>query len=112
LVPWKFKDPVPQNFWSNKDNRKRFLEWLGKRLGFNQQEDWYKITSEDIITNGGKTLLINFNGSPSKVVQAVFPDYQWMPFRFGTVPKRYSSSMQELDFLNILKWLERELHIR
>jgi hypothetical protein len=42
-LPWKF-DQVPNYFWDDIQNQKKFLNWMGKQLKINSLEDWYKVT--------------------------------------------------------------------
>jgi hypothetical protein len=74
---WKFPQKLPSGFWDNKENQKKFLDWLGNELGFKYMEDWYKIRAKDIIKHGGKALLDKFNGSPSQLVISVYSKQRW-----------------------------------
>jgi len=46
-IIWKFNH-VPNGFWKEKRNHRKFFDWVGKQLGFKSFEDWYNITHEDI----------------------------------------------------------------
>lgn len=41
--PWLFEH-TPKGYWEDMENQKQYLEWLGKRLGYNSMDDWYKLT--------------------------------------------------------------------
>jgi len=41
LEPWQKDEPVPRGFWADKANQKRYLDWLGAKLGISKREDWY-----------------------------------------------------------------------
>lgn len=45
--PWLF--PTPIEFWHERQNQRRYMEWLGERLGYNSQSDWYEIKLDDFI---------------------------------------------------------------
>jgi hypothetical protein len=41
------------NYWSNKDNRREFLDWFGKQKGVSELSDWYKLRTIDVEEMGG-----------------------------------------------------------
>ena len=65
--PWLFPQNVPTGFWNIKENQKRFMDWLGKKLKFTRLDDWYKITVRDLTRNGGRSLLTKYGDSPSRL---------------------------------------------
>lgn len=55
--------------WTKKDYHLAFFSYLGKELGYQQLEDWYKLQREDIENYGGGKLLKKFyDNSPFKVL--------------------------------------------
>lgn len=38
--PWLFPQ-APRDFWSKRQNQKKYLLWLGQILGFEEDEDWF-----------------------------------------------------------------------
>lgn len=74
-------------------------------------DDWYKINSEDIHTHGGGSLLVAYyQSSPSKALQSVFPEHNWVSWKFQHVPKGYWE-----DFDNqkcYVEWVRRELGLK
>ena len=53
---WLFKLP-PSGLWRQKIYQKEYLEWLFIKLGYEEPEDWYKITIQDFKDNkGGGTI--------------------------------------------------------
>lgn len=85
-IDWFF-DNVPLTFWQSQDRRRRFMEWLGKKLGIRRMEDWYNITGRDFRLNRGGTLL-GFYGSPARAVIDCFPEYDWHEEEFSHRKKR------------------------
>ena len=93
---------VPNGYWQELDNHKHWAEDLGKKLKYTTMENWYNITVEQIHKNGGKGLLGGYyNNSLQAFVKAVFPDYDWDPCKFSSVPNGH---WQELD--NHKHWAE------
>jgi hypothetical protein len=39
---WKFQK-TPSGFWHRPENRKRYVQWLGERLGFRRPADWRQV---------------------------------------------------------------------
>src|SRR5436190_14848986 len=72
---WLF-GPVPAGYWDRPENRRRYLLWLGERLGFQRPEDWYKISTEALKRNrGGGALRYGWNSSAVAAVMESFPEH-------------------------------------
>ena len=58
-LPWKFNS-VPDGFWSDSSNAKKYINWLANELKVNTMEDWYKVswkvTIETLCCHGNNTL--------------------------------------------------------
>jgi hypothetical protein len=50
--PWLFRQ-LPAGYWENAENRKYYVEWLGKQLQIQDVSNWYEVLEEDIYRNGG-----------------------------------------------------------
>src|SRR3979490_2008551 len=75
--------------WLEKQ-RKTFFDDLGVQLGYKSMEDWYNVKAKDIQNNGGGGLLTNYyRNSPSEALQSVYPEHNWMLWKFKTVPMGY-----------------------
>eukprot|EP01114_Cavostelium_apophysatum_P017295 TRINITY_DN5106_c0_g1_i2.p1 TRINITY_DN5106_c0_g1~~TRINITY_DN5106_c0_g1_i2.p1 ORF type:complete len:690 (-),score=185.35 TRINITY_DN5106_c0_g1_i2:125-2194(-) len=76
---WKF-EALPRNFWTNTENQKIFMVDLGKKLKIRSFEDWHRVTSltREIIDHGGKRLLNLYSQSPIKILQALYPEHDWI----------------------------------
>jgi len=85
---WKFSQNVPSNYWNNKNNQLKFLNELGKQLGFNQMNDWYNITVKDIKENGGSGLLNKYGNSPSKLIMTIYSNHEWKQSNFKNNPSK------------------------
>lgn len=60
---WMF-DKTPKGFWNDKRNRRRYMSWLGKRLGVKSIAAWYSVTDQDFRANFGNQFLKLYHGSP------------------------------------------------
>eukprot|EP01122_Echinamoeba_exundans_P006822 TRINITY_DN1987_c0_g1_i2.p1 TRINITY_DN1987_c0_g1~~TRINITY_DN1987_c0_g1_i2.p1 ORF type:complete len:428 (-),score=45.11 TRINITY_DN1987_c0_g1_i2:930-2213(-) len=100
--PWKFPQ-APARFWSQRANQRRYLDWLGTKLGFNSKGDYYKLTKTDLNDTGGGALVQNyFKGSVAAAVAAAYPDHKFLPWKFERLEKRFwetpANRRQFLDF--------------
>lgn len=79
------------------------MDWLAQKLNIRQMEDWYQITTEEIVANGGRVLLLNYGNSIVKLLQAVYSEYSWKEWFFLKTSKHFWD-----DFNNqilYMKWL-------
>lgn len=49
-----------KGYWTNIENRRKFFEGLTLKFAIKSARDWGKLTSNDIIAEGGRTLLIQY----------------------------------------------------
>jgi hypothetical protein len=80
--PWLF----PQNtklFWEREGAVYEFFQWLSNHLGLVSLEDWYRVSTNTVKKNGGKTMLMKyFGGSLLNALNAVYPHHKWRPWLF------------------------------
>ncbi len=74
--PWLFKS-VPQGFWKAAENRRAYMDWLGKKLGCRTESDWLRVTRRDFEDNNGGGFLRNYGSSPIRALQDYWPDQNW-----------------------------------
>src|SRR5689334_21955923 len=94
---------------------KHFFGRLGHKLGYKRLEDWYNITTDDISKFGGDRLLdTHFNSSPVKALKTIYPEYDWMIWRFKRVPKGYWERVGKgvCEQKRMLDWLGEQLSIK
>ena len=100
----------PKGFWSKIKNQKEFLEWMSKQLGFQTINDWHKLTHEKFIRYGGSGLLSRYGNSPSKVLLSLYPNHNWMMWKFERVPSGFWDSAKNKKLF--LDWLSKELKLK
>ena len=75
-IPWSFSS-VPQSYWKLRENRVRFMNWLGEKVGISNG-DWSTIRASDFQKNGGGGLLVyHYDGSVLAAVRDFLRDYEW-----------------------------------
>ena len=72
---WLFTQ-VPNGFWDAIANRRSYLHWLGKELGFRRPEDWYGIRAKEIIGRHGSALRGRFS-SFYDLMREFLPQLDW-----------------------------------
>lgn len=107
---WEFP-ATPQGFWKKPDNRKRYMKWLGKQLGYRKPEDWYQVTRRDFHENcGGAFLRTCKERSPLSALQEYMPNYDWKEWRFYRVPNGFWKKPENRK--RYMKWLGQKLGFR
>lgn len=111
-LPWQFQK-CPQGYWDDLANQRKFLEWAFKELKLINMSDWHTVNLnvyfivksllfifQDIIKLGGAGLLHKYNDTPSLLLSAAFPNYDWLPWLF---PR---SSLNTLNLLGATRFIE------
>ena len=69
------------------DQKKKFLDLAQQREWMNL-EDYYKLTSKDLEQLGTWTRN-KYNTSPTQFLSAMYPDHNWLPWKFESCPRNY-----------------------
>jgi len=106
----------PFGYWNSVENQRRFVVDLGRKLGYYLKgeeregeekekekgkregkgkeveqihyERFYELKKSDIASAGGLTLLtFHHRNSVYSLMKTVFPEYDWLPWRFPVTPK-------------------------
>ncbi len=85
-LAWKL-EMCPHKFWSNRKNRKNYLWWLLKHLGYSKLNDLYNVSQLEIWNNYGRGILDLYNCSTVKLITDTFPNYNWKVEKFYTTGK-------------------------
>jgi hypothetical protein len=65
---------------------------------------------KDLRDIGGACLIELYNNSPSQLLSKVFPDYNWLPWRFGTCPRNFWDDAKNQR--NFMDWAATQLNIK
>jgi hypothetical protein len=111
LHPEWLEGPVPMKFWQDPRNHKRYMQWLGRRLGFRKPDDWYRVTINDFKDNHGSGFLsVCYDSSPILAVTTNFPDHDWKEWLFTATPHGFWDDPRNRN--RYMQWLGRRLGIR
>jgi hypothetical protein len=121
-LPWKF-DACPNNYWDNMNNQRKFMEWAGKQLNFKDMSDWYNVTQQvnlkicdllifqNFCDIGGYGLLNGlYDGSHHKLLSTVYPDYEWLPWKFARCPSNFWADTKNKR--KFLEWAGKQLGVK
>lgn len=102
IHPWELTNP-PSGFWKSDANKKKALRWLfEEKLGGDLETIKKNLSTHTFAQYGLAGLLKNFQGSPYKTLECIYPGKvkQW---ELGTVPTRFWSC--DTNKRKALKWL-------
>jgi hypothetical protein len=121
-LPWKFQQ-TPKNFWSDINNQRKFVEWVGKELKIKDMCDWYNVTLKvtikcyrysflkDFEALGCYYLLQNrYNGVISAFLSAVYPEHEWLPWKFVNIPKHFWNDIKNQK--SFFDWAGKQLGVK
>src|SRR5690606_33263791 len=92
--PWRFRW-VPSGYWNDMKHQRQFVDWMAKELNVTSQSQWYGMDQHSIVKKGGGSLLIGMYGSSlARLLQAIYPEMEWQPWRFKRVPSGYFNSQE------------------
>jgi len=107
--PWMFPH-VPNDYWSNYQNIKNYMEWISAELKINHLSDWYQYSGLNIVEKNGKGLINKFDGSLYLLLSSVYPSFDWKPWLFASPPRNLWTTMETKH--KFAKHLEQELHLQ
>jgi hypothetical protein len=110
--------------WNDVANQQKFMDWVSKQLNITEMSDWYKIlrkvrnynlshlinSQQDFVKIGANSILTNFDNSPFHCLSSVYPDYNWLPWKFTQVPKNYWENVNNQK--KFIDWAATQLNIK
>jgi hypothetical protein len=103
--PWLFVQ-VPKNFWPKRENRVAYMKWLEKKLGYETPHDWYRVTNNDLIDNGGSSL-VQLGYKTIDLLRELYPRRTYYPWLFSQVTQGFFQSYERR--VEYLRWLGKQL---
>jgi hypothetical protein len=107
--PWRFPK-VPDGYWNELANQRKFFEWLYKTLKLRNMDGWYTIHVREAQRYGGRVLLSMHNNDMAKALSAVYPEHKFDVWRFGTVPEGFWDSRENLK--KFFDWAHKDLQLK
>jgi len=104
---WEF-GAVTQGFWRKPESRKRYMQWLGKQLGFKKPEDWYRLTRRHLREHRGEPMLRAFpQPLPIFALREYMPEHDWKEWLFYRVPNGFWEAPKNRR--RYMRWLGKVL---
>jgi len=118
FLPWKFSR-TPARVFADKSVQLWYLQWFAEtvlklpqeiysdfvRLG--NPDIWYGVTLEQFQENDGSVLLLQYGFSPYKMFASLFPNSEFMPWKFSKTPNAFWNSIENQK--RYMKWLSKVL---
>jgi hypothetical protein len=107
--PWLFARS-PTNLWCDRKNCRKYMSWLGERLGYRHLDDWYRAKLSDFVSNQGRMLLRRYHDSVAETVIALIPRRAWCEWKFTRVPPGFWDRPENRR--RYVLWLGKQLGCR
>jgi hypothetical protein len=96
-------------YWFSIENQRAYADKIGVEIGVREKDlsPWYNVTSKKLFRKfGGPGLLHQYRGSLSAMLRKIYPEYDWLPWRF----KRISSHVDQDPAVirKLLSYIESE----
>lgn len=89
------------------------VEWLGQQLGVQKIEDWYSISSKEVLRffEDPSHFKQYFNNSLYDLLRSAYVDYNWQPWKFSDTPSRnfWNDIENQREYFD---WLGKELGVQ
>lgn len=70
---------VPQQHWSNWENRRAFMDRLKAKMGVVKAEDWKRVRKRHVVEEGGMSMLTKYSGSVAAALADLYPEEKLLP---------------------------------
>lgn len=103
-IPWKFAGGTTQGFWKNKDNVRKYLDWLMIQMNYNNIEEFYHIKQNDFRKYKGIGLQDFYGNRLPDLLRDGYPEIDWLDWNFDKTTTRYFDSIDnQIKFINYIE---------
>ena len=103
-LPWKFHKAPVMDF----EMTKKYVEQIEKDLNIKNKEEWYNVGFADL--NQLERVYAVYNRSLYSLLSAVYPDYEWLPWRFQRNRTYYWSDSK--NWRTFMEWAGKKLNVK
>jgi hypothetical protein len=102
----------PRYYFKSIETQREFILEMARKLGFKEGnfEMFYKITTSDFSKYGGYSLLDLYSRSLRVTITSVFPEHQWLPWKFNVQATKWFWADPDSMF-RAVKHIEEKLKI-
>lgn len=98
-----------QKYLADLSTQRQVLHRVGKRLGVEYLDQWYKCTALDIYKAGGRSLLEQYNNSLVEMLRAVYSGYSWKLWKFSNPV--CCSLWDDVNMQEFMHYISKQLNI-
>jgi len=102
---WLFPSP-PKNWHKEEMMESKYFQWLGTKLKYEKEEDWYSLTPSLLVKYNGKSIFKKYKYEVIRFVQTHLPHHSFTPWRFS---KPFGFWKNEKTHKLFLSWVEEEI---
>jgi hypothetical protein len=77
---------------------------------YRYREVYRFLNIKDFFDLGGNSLLKKYNGSTSLLLSAIYPEYEWLPWKFDRCPVSFWDDVNNQR--KFVDWAEKQLNIQ
>eukprot|EP01114_Cavostelium_apophysatum_P022336 TRINITY_DN8047_c0_g1_i1.p1 TRINITY_DN8047_c0_g1~~TRINITY_DN8047_c0_g1_i1.p1 ORF type:complete len:636 (-),score=14.49 TRINITY_DN8047_c0_g1_i1:53-1960(-) len=86
-----------RSYWKEHSHRQKYLKSLAETIGISRWEDWYKVTSKDFISNGGRSFLNYYDRNIVEAIESNFEGHPWIRSRFKVIARHRRSRLNSTN---------------
>jgi hypothetical protein len=105
---WKF-DHLPLEWWNNKQNQRKYLDWFSKELDIGYHNMMMFIDPNELYSRNGRHLYNMYDKNLYNMISQIYNEYDWQPWRFGRVCRGFWNSIKNRR--NFVTWMTERLDI-
>jgi hypothetical protein len=97
--------------WSNINHQRNYWDWLAEVKNIQDILDWYNIKKSDVVDRNGSSFLHKYyKGSVFEALVVSYPQTEWQPWRFHSVPKNCWNN--EDNRLKFFDWVADQMDFK
>jgi hypothetical protein len=63
---------TPNGYWKDVNNQRQVMDRLAETFGIKRPEDWYTISTQQVIENGGRSVIRRYGMSLTQALSALY----------------------------------------
>jgi hypothetical protein len=98
----------PEETNASEANLWKHLNWVAEKLQICKPTDWYQVTQKQLM-NLGSLILDKHCNSISNILEKAYPNYNWKPWKFVSIPSGYWNSLD--NRIRYVEWVASKLKV-
>lgn len=98
---------LPPSYWTDVVKHRALFDTIAERLQIKFLEDWYKVHTRQVLKAGAMSVLPRYyNHSLLKALRTLYPDHEWLEWRFPRVPAGFWDTL--VNQRKYMDWVAKE----